>query len=436
MKAEFSRETYHSYMILEPEEYKKGSFEEQMLVNQKSEYLLRFHPQETDGIRKYYYEITGMMDFVSCVNRKPISCRMIKCMIRSILGVCDAVNEYLLDPDGLLLLPDRIYMDADAEQMYFAYLPGHQSDFLKGLQELSECMLSAADHRDREGVMLVYEFYRIVREPDFTAASIRGLLEAEKEEEEKTKKPASEPGLSGPCPRNEAEEPERKGDLPKRMDTSKMICYALGGGICLAAALAFRFGWLSEAAAYLGIGEKYLLAGILFFSGTGLYAVMKLLQHRKEAAERAEDPYCLQPEEEFWKESDFPGGHYEFYDDSEYDSDCTVVLSAGKGVRLSSMNKTIAADLVISAFPSILGAKSPEAQTILPCAGISRKHALLEREGGRYYLSDLNSTNGTWLNGERLRPDEKKVLVNEDLITFADVRFMFFSSGIAPDGKG
>ena len=37
MKAEFSRETYHSYMILEPEEYKKGSFEEQMLVNQKSE---------------------------------------------------------------------------------------------------------------------------------------------------------------------------------------------------------------------------------------------------------------------------------------------------------------------------------------------------------------------------------------------------------------
>ena len=126
MKAEFSREAYHSYMILEPENITKDCFEERMLVNQKSEYLLRFHPQETDGVRKYYYEITGMMDFVSCVNRRPVSCRVLKGMIRSVLGVCEAVNEYLLDPEGLLLLPDKIYMDAEAEGMHFAYLPGYQ----------------------------------------------------------------------------------------------------------------------------------------------------------------------------------------------------------------------------------------------------------------------------------------------------------------------
>ena len=232
-------------------------------------------------------------------------------------------------------------------------------------------------------------------------------------------------------------EPEvwREGTHPKKWDFGRVILCSLGGGICLAAALAFRFGWLRGAADFLGIGEKYILAGILFFSGAVLFILMKLLQCRKEAAERAEDPHCLQPEEDFWKETDFPGGHYEYNDFSDYDSDCTVVLTAGKGIRLSSMNKAIAADLMVSAFPSILGAKAPEAQTILPCAGISRKHALLEQEGGRYFLSDLNSTNGTWLNGERLRPDEKKVLVNEDLITFADVRFMFFSAGISPDDK-
>ena len=380
MKAEFSREAYHSYMILEPENITKDCFEERMLVNQKSEYLLRFHPQETDGVRKYYYEITGMMDFVSCVNRRPVSCRVLKGMIRSVLGVCEAVNEYLLDPEGLLLLPDKIYMDAEAEGMHFAYLPGYKSDFLQGLQELSECMLSAADHTDRECVMLVYEFYRIVRESDFSAAS--------------------------------------------------------GVNDCLAAALAYRFGWLRGAAASLEIEEKYILAGILFLSGAALFAVMKLSRHRKETIERAEDPYCLQPEEDFWKKADFPGGHYEYLDDSEDDSDHTVVLTAGKGVRLSSMNKAIAADLAVCEFPSILGAKAPEAQTVLPCQGISRKHALLEQEAGRYYISDLASTNGTWLNGERLVPNEKKVLVNEDLITFADVRFMFFSAGFSPDDKG
>ena len=221
----------------------------------------------------------------------------------------------------------------------------------------------------------------------------------------------------------------------KRPDILRIICFVLGGAICLAAALAYRYGWLREAADLSGIGEKYILAGILFISGGILFLVMKLTQYIKEEAEREADPQCLSRDEEFWKQSDFPGGHFEYLDESESDSDQTMILSPGKGVRLSSMNKTIAADLVISEFPSILGARSPEAQIILPCSGISRKHALLEQEAGRYYLSDLNSTNGTWLNGERLFPDEKKVLVNEDLITFADVRFMFFSCGTSADGR-
>ncbi len=435
MKAEFSREAYHSYMILEPEDTTKGGFEEQMLVNQKSEYLLRFHPQETDGVRKYYYEITGMMDFVSCVNRRPVSCRVLKGMIQSILGVCDAVNEYLLDPEGLLLQPDKIYMDAEAEGMHFAYLPGYQSDFLQGLQELSECMLSAADHTDRECVMLVYEFYRIVREPDFAAASIRKLLKEGKQEEVYTvHPPVREPVRESS--RNEADEDlaERKEKSGERI-SGRIIFYVSGGGICLAAALVYRFGWLRGAASFLGVGEKYIMAGILLFSGTVLFAAMKLLQNRKEADKRAEDPHCLQPEEDFWKETDFPGGHYEYLDDSDYDSDHTVVLTPGKGVRLTSMNKAIAADLAVCEFPSILGAMAPEAQVLLPYEGISRKHALLEQEAGRYYISDLDSTNGTWLNGERLVPNEKKVLVNEDQITFADVRFMFFSAGFSPDDK-
>ena len=433
MKAEFSREAYHSYMILEPEGDKKGSFEEQMLVNQTSEYLLHFHPQETDGVRKYFYEITGMMDFVSCVNRKPVSCQTLKGMIRSILGVCGAVSEYLLAPEGLLLLPDRIYMDIDGGRMHFVYLPGYQADFLQGMRELSECMLSAADHTDRECVMLVYEFYRIVREPDFTAASLERLLEDENKGNLQMQPLPREREAEKNSRKEPAQEPQREETEQKERNIGRFICYGLGGGICLAAALAYRFGWLSGAADYLHIGEKYILAGILLGFGAGMFGVMRLLQYRRETQQWAQDPHCLQPEEEFWKEEDFPGGHYEFNDESEYDSDHTVVLTAGNGVRLCSMNKSIAADLVICEFPAMIGAKAPEAQTVLPCPGISRKHALLEQEAGRYYLSDLDSTNGTWLNGQRLRPNEKKVLVNEDLITFADVRFMFFAAGLSPD---
>lgn len=436
MKVQFSRETYHSYMILEPDSGDKSGFEEQMLVNQNSEYLLHFHPRETDGVRQYCYEITGMMDFVSCVNRRPVSCRVLKGMIQSLLGVCEAVNEYLLDPDCLFLEPDRIYMDVDAGGMHFAYIPGYRGDFLQGLRDLSECMLSAADHKDRECVMLVYELYRIVREADFSAASIRNLLQEESHEEIPfvRPEPVRERQGENTLPDWPEDDPVEKEKKNRKTDTGRIICCILGAVICLTAAAAFRFGWLRGAAEQFGIAEKYLLAVILFLAGTVLFLVMKLVQRRKEEEERKNDPYCLQPEEDFWKETDYPGGHYEFTDESAFDSESTMILSAGKGVRLTSMNKAVAGDLVISRFPSVLGVKAPEAQTVLACTGISRKHALLEEEAGRYYLSDLDSTNGTWLNGEKLRPNEKKVLVNEDLIAFADVRFMFFT-GAAGDGR-
>ncbi len=36
--------------------------------------------------------------------------------------------------------------------------------------------------------------------------------------------------------------------------------------------------------------------------------------------------------------------------------------------------------------------------------GVSRRHALIRASGNGYVLIDLNSSNGTWLNGQRLVP--------------------------------
>jgi hypothetical protein len=47
---------------------------------------------------------------------------------------------------------------------------------------------------------------------------------------------------------------------------------------------------------------------------------------------------------------------------------------------------------------------------------VSRRHAQIEQEGDRFYLTDLASTNGTKLNGRRLAPKEKNPLSNGDAI--------------------
>lgn len=47
---------------------------------------------------------------------------------------------------------------------------------------------------------------------------------------------------------------------------------------------------------------------------------------------------------------------------------------------------------------------------------ISRRHARIEQEGDRFYLTDLGSANGTKLNDRRLPPNEKTPLWDGDVI--------------------
>ena len=60
---------------------------------------------------------------------------------------------------------------------------------------------------------------------------------------------------------------------------------------------------------------------------------------------------------------------------------------------------------------------------VLPEPGISRRHVLFElSEGGMVVITDQNSTNGTFLNGRRLDPTEKRVpLEDGSIITLGDI---------------
>ncbi len=52
-----------------------------------------------------------------------------------------------------------------------------------------------------------------------------------------------------------------------------------------------------------------------------------------------------------------------------------------------------------------------------PEAKVSRRHARITREGGKYLIEDLGSTNGTFVNrGRRLLPGDKNILADGDEI--------------------
>ena len=59
--------------------------------------------------------------------------------------------------------------------------------------------------------------------------------------------------------------------------------------------------------------------------------------------------------------------------------------------------------------------RGPESPLLLDGNGISREHFRLHSKGGGVFVTDLSS-NGTWLNTERLKRNESRLLVPADSI--------------------
>lgn len=72
-----------------------------------------------------------------------------------------------------------------------------------------------------------------------------------------------------------------------------------------------------------------------------------------------------------------------------------------------------------------VGKKKEEADVVLEDSSISRIHARIIKEKELYYLEDLNSTNGTFKNGLRLQPYEKRCLEEGDDIRCGRIALVF-----------
>lgn len=83
-------------------------------------------------------------------------------------------------------------------------------------------------------------------------------------------------------------------------------------------------------------------------------------------------------------------------------------------------------DIWVEGEEFLLGKNRRQAMGIIDAEGVSRLHAKISRAEGIYYLEDLNSTNGTYLNGEPVEYHQKRKLCQGDCIKFGVEEFQFF----------
>ena len=74
-------------------------------------------------------------------------------------------------------------------------------------------------------------------------------------------------------------------------------------------------------------------------------------------------------------------------------------------------------------FPFYIGSAGEYADFVPVAEGVSRIHCCISKKEDRYYLSDLNSTNGTYLNGKEVNPGQERLLSANDEIRICSQEF-------------
>lgn len=106
----------------------------------------------------------------------------------------------------------------------------------------------------------------------------------------------------------------------------------------------------------------------------------------------------------------------------------TVVLSAGqkKGpAALISREPGELATIYLEQELTVVGKLANASDAVIPMPTVSRMHARIRKREDEYYLADLNSRNGTAVNGRMLKGDEEYQLQDEDQVDFAQARYIF-----------
>lgn len=347
-----------------------------------------------NGSAYLYYDITSKQNVAQLYDKRLIDREWLQNFVWSLQHIQLELGRFLLDIRNILWTPDQIFQDVGNGIFFFLYVPYYKGEenfvgFLDFLIEridyedetLVECTYKMYDHYEKMG-----EDY--LKEKIYQDANLLYQKASDKRDDLLHEKSAYEENLV-----TDRKENEPVSEELKQTETREMV----------------QEGILSNEQ------EKQDRRGI-----RSLFEwKKKWLKNEKDSYHRELEltmtPCCVAEENRFEEE----------YGQTIYIEEPKE--SSPKIYRLYSQEGKIVAQLDHST--CVLGKKRGEVDVVVEDASVSRVHARVMREKDEFYLEDLNSTNGTFKNGLRLQPYEKRKLEEEDEIKIGNCSFIFRSVG-------
>jgi len=370
----YERTIYKSYMKIPA--VCESSFDERLILKNKIGGTIFCEKSCVNGESQYWYDITGKQDLDSFCKVNSIRGDFFEYLLLSICNLFESMEWNLIKEKCLHLEPEMIFLNHTGEEVTFVLYPEQDdSDTFLSLERLMEYLLAKLDHTEKSLVPWAYEIYEYILNREYSIGDLKNKILKRRIEE--LEDDVQESVIVVHREEEKKEESE---------ETEEII---------------------EERADLWGELEKMIFP----FYRKGK---MWLEDRKKRDRKKQEDvPMVIYPEED------------EICTEPEiHPTICIATMKEEPKGMLIYEGVEGYKDFEIGKLICVVG-KSPKVKLQISKDTISQFHAKIDYQEGKYYIEDMNSTNGTYINGEMLNYKEKKMLQIGDVVSFADVKYRF-----------
>ena len=341
-----------------------------------------------------YYDITSKQSISKMFyNKKTVDRDWVKDFVWNLNRIQQEASRFLLDDKSIIWFPEQVYRDIEDSRWSFIYYPYYDGE--NGFRQFLEFVIEKLDYDDELLVECVYRMYEQYEEmgdiyiKDKIFRDVQVLDEIQTVRNEGAERKDRETGEDADdieLPQQEVYEvkPETKQKTKKRKSNEKR-------------------GLLS----FLEGAKRKDKADRERIKQENLYA----MEYGRELSLVAEEPASYDDEQE----DDGDYGRTVYLENVAEAAETKRRLYDEEGMVLAVLDDT----------PLVIGKKKEDADVVIDNRMVSRIHARVFKEDGEYMIEDLNSTNGTFKNGLRLKPYEKRRLMEGDEIRLGSVNILF-----------
>ena len=459
----YYKEQQHHYMVIRlNEKVDETQYQYRMLCIRKPKNILQLTIRNIDGVTYGYYDITSCISIKQLYGNRYLDMDDISKIMDGIRVACEALDRYLLDADRIKLDPEMIFFSMNKNEYFFTYMLVEEAN--KGSESVSpllDYLLEKVNPEDTKATEYVYQVYEYYERGNFDVWDAIELLPIENGEttikEDEVKEEKYE---------RKATPEESSTFLDDSIDYLDSISIdaddhrvnygvyfgviGLGGIGIVACSILFFLMDLSDTEMMVliaGFVSSLLIIGI----GASLLVKQNLNNRDEKEYEESIRLYvedAMESRDAKVDQSicveDFMAGDVRRVSrttredlgsktDGNRDNDegQTVFFepAAGSEYKLYAMDKKNKQHISLDKLPIIIGKMPNFSDCVLDHPSISRVHAKLERKDGELTLEDLNSTNGVYLNGIRLLPNESRIIEPGDEIRLGKLNYCLRTVG-------